>query len=150
MSWIATSVTLAAAAALLLVALGLRTSSRAEAIANLDARDRRPVASTVATVPEPMPASIPEEIPEEIGSLRAQMRGVLGGGCVPCHLGGHPDAVAGALQGFDLAVPQWWQPVSERQLGVLQNRIESTHGPNSREGRLVDAFVRAELAERRG
>lgn len=78
-----------------------------------------------------------------LASLRDEALATLQTRCTPCHEGTHPEAVAAAIEVFDVDDPRWYAGMTERELDLAVRTI----GDDARDR--FGAFVATELAMRR-
>lgn len=132
--WAVAAVTALAAAAAIIVAVqtgGRTVATPSSTGQGCDVADAGEVPSAETTLP----------------GLRTQMRGLIAARCVPCHLGGHDKSDPLALEAFDVEADELWDTMSDRQLGVMEQRLHET-GIDAQEATLVDSFVAAESDHR--
>lgn len=89
------------------------------------------------------------EPPAELAQLRTKAHTLLSTHCSPCHDGALAQAKEGALAVFDTSDDDWWLRMSERQLGVMLDRMPGEGSMTPDELEDVRRYVDAEIAFRK-
>jgi mono/diheme cytochrome c family protein len=90
------------------------------------------------------------EPPAALARLRADAHVLLAEHCAPCHDSTTAESENDAVAVFDVRADRWWLTLSDRQLGIVVDRMTNRDGmtPDVIDG--IATYVAAELDFRRG